>query len=427
MQVKRFEGNDIHEVLRLIKYEMGPNAVILSTRHIKRGNGVFGMFGRPAVEVTAAIDREVTRQASPVQPQEKPQPAITQTARNGWDSAQISQALDPLHQDMDQIKEIVQQLALKERHSPPLNYAGLTRELNVVKLMLEHLVKSQHEPQSPLFEGPMMPYYQRLLASGLEKELARRLIEKAQNSITDENLTKERYVRGYVANSLMKSILVTGPLSLPPDNQAIIAFVGPTGVGKTTTIAKLAAHFALTEKKKIALITLDTYRIAAIEQLRIFAKIINLPIDIVLNKTEFDQTLDRHRDKDLILIDTAGRSQRDALQMADLQSLFPRPSDIDIRLVLSATSALSNLYETVERFRPLQPTSLVFTKLDESSTYGMILGTVLHEQIPISYFTTGQRVPEDIEVATPERLVDLILNLSQWYSDDEKWKEGKIA
>lgn len=427
MQVKRFEGADIHEVLRLVKYEMGPNAVILSTRHIKRGKGAFGMFGRPAVEVTAAIDREETQQESPVQPAEKLQPAITPTDMRGWNSAQLTQALDPLHQDMDQLKEIVQQLAIKERHSPPINYAGLSRELNVVKQMLEHLVQHQQTPRSPLFESPMMPYYQRLLASGLEKELARRLIEKAQNSIAEENLSEERYVRAYMANSLMKSIPVTGPLRPASGNQTTLAFVGPTGVGKTTTIAKLAAHFALAEKKKIALITLDTYRIAAIEQLRIFAKIINLSVEVVLNKLELDQTVARHRDKDLILIDTAGRSQRDELQMAELQSFFPQPATIAVHLVLSATAAFPNLCETVERFKPLHPSSLVFTKLDESSTYGTVLGIALREQIPLSYFTTGQRVPEDIEVATPERLIDLILNISHWHSDDGRWQEGKRA
>jgi flagellar biosynthesis protein FlhF len=290
MQVKRFQGADIHEVLRLVKYEMGPNAVILSTRHIIRGKGTFGMFGRPAVEVTATIDREETNNEN-LQQEQSPRPAVDQTGLESWNSAQITQALDPLHQDMDQIKEIVQQLAVKERLSSQKNYSGLTRELNAVKQMLEHLVQNQRSLHSPLFESPLMPYYHPLLASGVEEDLARRLLESIQNSITNENLSEKRYVRGFIANCMMKSIQVSGPLRPASCSQGILAFVRPTGVGKTTTIAKLAAHFALSEKKKIALITLDTYRIAAIDQLRIFAKIINLSVDVVINKAELDQKL----------------------------------------------------------------------------------------------------------------------------------------
>ncbi len=427
MQVKRFEGADIQEVLRLVKYEMGPDAVILSTRHIKRGKGAFGMFGRPAVEVTAAIDREETTMTDVRPAEEVAQPAEVPAALRPWESAQLTSVLDPLQQDMDQIKETLQQLATKERLSPQMNYSGLERELTVVKKMVEHLVQKQPDLQSPLFETPMMPYYQRFLASGLEESLARRLVERVQNSINKENLTQERYLRGYVASTLMKAIPVTGALRLVSNDQTVLAFVGPTGVGKTTTIAKLAAHFALGEKKKVALITLDTYRIAAVEQLRIFAKIIRLPVTVVLTKAELDQALQQHKDKDLVLIDTAGRSQRDELQMAELISFFTEPTNVAVHLVLSATAGPLNLQETVERFKPLNPASLLFTKLDESNAHGMVLGLALREQIPLSYFTTGQRVPEDIEVATPERLIDLILNVSQWNSDEGIWKEGKIA
>jgi flagellar biosynthesis protein FlhF len=175
------------------------------------------------------------------------------------------------------------------------------------------------------------------------------------------------------------------------------------------------------------LLTIDTYRIAAVEQLRTFAKIIGLTIDVVLTPEELHQALTLHRDKDLVLIDTAGRSQRDALQMAELASFFRSGPPVTVHLVLSATAHWNNLLETVERFQDLAPASLVFTKLDESNAFGTLLGAALRGQMPLSYFTTGQRVPEDIEVATPERVVDLIFNVAHWTHDEAQWSEGFSA
>jgi flagellar biosynthesis protein FlhF len=426
MQVKRFEGIDMQEVLRLVKHELGPDAVILSTRHIKKGKGAFGIFGRPMVEVTAAVDREgVSPEVRSVSRQQHA--TTTRVGVTTRETVDLVRALDPLQRDMDQVKELLQQLAAKERFAPRVNYPGLEREFTAVKKMLEHLMQRQQGQQGPLFVPTIIPLYQRLLASGLDETLARRLAERVQNSVAKDKLVEERYVRGYFASTLVKAIPVSGPLRLSSERQTVAAFVGPTGVGKTTTIAKLAAHYALSEKKKVALLTLDTYRIAAVEQLRIFAKIINLPVDVILTAAELDQALALHHDKDLVLIDTAGRSQRDELQMAELMSFFADRKRVAVHLVLSATASSQNLLDTVERFKPLAPVSLVFTKLDESNAYGALLGTALRGHIPLSYFTTGQRVPEDIEVATAERVVDLILNVSQWSSEEGEQMEGRSA
>ena len=427
MQVKRFEGVDMQEVLRLIKHELGPNAVILSTRHTKRGKGAFGMFGRPMVEVTAAVDRDEA-----ILPSERPAAELRAgtTASDraaARDLTDLVRALDPIQRDMDLVKELLQQLTTKERFTSQMSSPGLEREFTMLKKMLEQLVQTQHDKQTPLFVPTILPFYQRLVVGGLDEILARRLAERVQNSMPKDKLAEERYVRGYFASTLIKTIPISGPLRPVVGQQTAVAFVGPTGVGKTTTIAKLAANYALGEKKKVALITLDTYRIAAVEQLRIFAKIISLPVDVVLNAAELDQALVRHRDKDLVLIDTAGRSQRDQLQMAELRAFFADRQRAAVHLVLSATAGAQNLLETVERFKPLEPSSLVFTKLDECSTFGTLLGTALRGEIPLSYFTTGQRVPEDIEVATSERVVDLIFNVSQWSVDERSRMEGTSA
>jgi flagellar biosynthesis protein FlhF len=427
MHVKRFEGVDMQEVLRLVKHELGPNAVILSTRHIKKGKGAFGMFGRPMIEVTAAIDREGAPGPGPrLQPGQRAA-AVATPATNPLPPADLVRALDPLQRDMDQVKDLLEQLAMHERHAPPTNYPSLEREVTAVRRMIEHLVRKQQDTSSPLFAPAIMPYYQRVLGCGLEEALARRVAEKVQNSLAKDKMEDECYVRGHFASTLVKTIPVSGPLYLTPGQLTTVAFVGPTGVGKTTTIAKLAAHYALGEKKKVALLTIDTYRIAAVEQLRTFAKIIGLSIDVVLTAEELQQALALHRDKDVVFIDTAGRSQRDALQMAELMSFFTAGPRVTVHLVLSATASWSNLMETVERFKELAPASLVFTKLDETNAFGTLLGAALRGQIPLSYFTTGQRVPEDIEVATPERVVDLLLNVAHWADDEAQWPEGLSA
>ena len=415
MHVKRFEAADMAEALRMVKLELGPNAIILSTRQIKKGGGAFGIFGRSFVEVTAAVDREAVDAPRPA-----PQPralAATPARVTTPDVADMTRLLDPLQRDVETMKDLLQQLALKERLVPPVNLHGLEREFTVMKRMVEQLVRQQQDSTMPLFAATLMPCYQRLLASGMDETLARHLIEKAQNSLEPDKLNEAASVQEHVASLVMKSTPVSGPLQAPAGEPIIAAFVGPTGVGKTTTIAKLAAHYVLGDKRKVALVTLDTYRIAAVEQLRLFAKIIGLPVDIALTADELEHALARHRDKEIVLIDTAGRSQRDALQMAELTTFFTENQRIGVHLVLSATASMPNLSDTVARFKPLGLASLMFTKLDESTVFGPLLSTALHTQLPMSYFTTGQRVPEDIEVATPERVVDLILNVSQWHDN----------
>lgn len=435
MQVKRFEGVDMQEVLRQVKHELGPDAMILSTRHIKKGKGAFGMFGRLMVEVTAAVDHEHEapaalynaggRVAGTAPPPSPPAPPPASAAPR--EALEIVQALDPLQRDIDQVKELLQQLALKERYAPQVNFPSLEREFTAVKRMLEQMMQRQQDASGPLFVPTVMPFYQRLLSSGMEEALARRLAEKVQNSLGQDRLAEERYVRGCFANTLVQTVPVTGALQLAQGRLTAIALVGPTGVGKTTTIAKLAAQYALSEKRKVALLTIDTYRIAAVEQLRTFAKLIGLSVDVVLTPAELKQALATHREKDLLLIDTAGRSQRDALQMVELTSFFGENPEVAVHLVLSATASATNLAETIERFKTLGLTSLIFTKLDEANAFGTLLSAAVREQFPLSYFTTGQRVPEDIEVATPERVVDLILNVSHWTNAGESWPEERLA
>jgi flagellar biosynthesis protein FlhF len=192
----------------------------------------------------------------------------------------------------------------------------------------------------------------------------------------------------------------------------VIALVGPTGVGKTTTIAKLAAFGALQAKAGVALITLDTYRIAAVEQLKTYAKIMEIPLHVALNVNELRQAIQFHQDKGLILIDSAGHGQHDEQGMENLRDMLGGQNDIETHLVLSATTKSSDLTDIVARFEALSPKYLVFTKLDETSSYGSLFNQIVRTKKPVSFLTMGQNVPEDFEFATKDLLAGLFLGKS---------------
>ena len=201
----------------------------------------------------------------------------------------------------------------------------------------------------------------------------------------------------------------TAGIIVRPGYCKTVALVGPTGVGKTTTVAKLAANFALREKFRVALITADTYRIAAVEQLKTYADLIGIPIEVIYTPQELKGAMQRHQDKQLVLIDTAGRSPANQPQMMELENLLAVDSSIEKHLVLSATTKFTECLDAVARFRPSRPQRYLFTKLDEACNLGTLLSLMHHDPKPLSYITTGQNVPDDIEPADPERLTNLML------------------
>ncbi|NLZ44258.1 MAG: flagellar biosynthesis protein FlhF [Clostridia bacterium] len=186
------------------------------------------------------------------------------------------------------------------------------------------------------------------------------------------------------------------------DRPTVVVLVGPTGVGKTTTIAKLAANFALFEGKSVGLVTIDTYRIAAVEQLKTYAEILNLPLRVVFTPGEFKRALLELSDKDLILVDTAGRSQRNRKQIRELNQFFTGRRLHETHLVLSTNTKFEDMLEAAEAFREVSFNRLIFSKLDETSNLDNMLAFLERVQVPLSYLTTGQNVPEDIEVASPD-------------------------
>ena len=214
--------------------------------------------------------------------------------------------------------------------------------------------------------------------------------------------------RATLVNFLNEKLNFAEGIKLNRHGVRIVALLGTTGVGKTTTLAKIAAKFVLEQHVNVALITADTYRISAVEQLKTYSDILELPLDIVYNPTELNAAIERYRDKDLVLIDTAGRSQHNDYQMRELEDFLRINPRIEKHLVMSATTKLTDARQIMNKFSSVEPDRIIFTKTDETSTLGMIVNLLRDSKCAISYITVGQNVPDDIERATAEVLAGML-------------------
>ena len=216
--------------------------------------------------------------------------------------------------------------------------------------------------------------------------------------------------RNTLVNYLQSHMIFSEGIKLNRHGVRIVALLGTTGVGKTTTLAKIAAKFVLENQVTAALITADTYRISAVEQLRTYSDILGLPLEIVYTPAELSKAIVKHRTKDLVLIDTAGRSQYNDYQMKELQELLSINQRIEKHLVLSVTTKQADAKDIIEKFSVCEPDKIIFTKTDETATVGSIMNLLMKQQrLAMSYFSNGQSVPDDIVAASPESLADLLL------------------
>ncbi len=424
MQIKRFEAESVTRALKAVKAELGPDAVILETRKIgfKGGKGVQvtaayeppgGEPPRPALATlpaesptdapaTGVVDPPWAKKATtraergPYAPVSAASPAPASSPAAGTLSStaileQVSSAIAPLREDLSQVRN-----RLNTLDDPTDNgeWVSMKNELSTLRTLVNELVVDRRVND---LSDDLQPLYLSLTGKGLPRDTATDLI----NALPDGDT--ERLVE-----TIADRIPVAGPLLGRNTRSARILFAGPTGVGKTTTIAKLAAHFAINEKRKVALITLDTFRIGAVEQLTTYADIIGVPSAVAADKIELKARLETFADFDLVLIDTAGRSPRDTAHIQALQAL--ELDGIQVQLVLPATHSLSDLSASLESYRPLSPAALVITKLDEAEQLGATLHTTLSANIPVSYLTNGQRIPEDIHLASGARLATHFLS-----------------
>ena len=247
-----------------------------------------------------------------------------------------------------------------------------------------------------------------LLRQDVREDLCEELSSKIP--IADVNLDSlDPRAASVLSGYLSQVMKFTDGLQLNPHGTRVVAFIGTTGVGKTTTLAKIAAHFVLEQNLKGALITADTYRISAVEQLKKYAEILGLPVEVVYSAADLKKAIARHRGKDFVLVDTAGRSQYNAFQMDELKELLAAHPRMEKHLVVSATTKEQDAEEIMQRFSACKPDRIIFTKTDETRSIGMVLNLLAHRELPLSFLSNGQSVPDDIIPATADRLAELLL------------------
>lgn len=332
----------------------------------------------------------------PVEPAAEPTPTT-----NGAKKPSVSsmQRIGELEQALAEIREALDTLQQQQQ---------LAQEQTVTAVVsaLAPVVAPSAPP--PLVLPACPELYKRLLEIGVDEALARDLVENLPDVSRWSEQARLPMALSALSDLIARRIPIAAPLSPTPGQLTTVVFIGPTGVGKTTTIAKLAARFALLEHKRVALLTVDTYRIAAVEQLKTYGQIMDIPVRVAYDQSEAVAAVRECADYDLLLIDTAGRSQKNTMQVGELKSLIDRLNTKSY-LVLSACMKERDMLEAVERFSKARVDNLIFTKLDETDSRGSLLNVLDKTGVPLAYITTGQKVPEDIEVADGRRFAHLLL------------------
>lgn len=375
------------DALEQVKRQFGRDAVILNTRTFTRG-GFLGLGGRPYVEITAAKDRSDLPGVAcrgPVTPRAR--------ARDHAETPALPRAI-----------------ASSTVVAGPAASDSILTEVGALKSLVSDLLRETRRANAAKVPGELYDTYLALVENAVAEEIATELVESLRGRLNDEQLHDAKAVHVHLAKALEAMLPTAGPIRIASRGEPyIVALIGPTGVGKTTTIAKLAANFCLRDRKKVGLITIDTYRIAAVEQLKTYAQIIDVPLEVAMSPDQLKEAVARMADRDVILIDTAGRSQRDAMKIQELRGFFGAVKPHETHLVLSSACSEMVLTETIDRFRDVGVDRVIFTKLDEALGFGVILTCLQKVDARLSYVTTGQDVPSDIEVGEGSALAELIL------------------
>lgn len=365
MRIKKVIANSYREALGRVRSELGERALILSTRSIKFNKDQDAGRCSSLVEITAALDNDSHRE-----------PAAAELKAVG-------------------LKEWM-----------PEDRGEDIREL---RSMIASLLTRTDKAKSMGLTETQLPVYEKLIGQGVNDRVAARMFE----SIHSRKQRKEGdsfMGEGDLAAIMKGAVKCEGPIRLESAGPKVVALVGPTGAGKTTTIAKLAARFALHLKKNVAMVSLDTYRMGAWEQLKAYGELMQVPVSLAADRNEFERILRKYRDKDVVLVDTMGKSHRDPDYCRQLKRVLEAAPKVETHLVQSAASQESVMTECFKQFAPLGIDRVLFTKLDEAVHFGMLFNCSVRYRIPFSYFTTGQRVPEDIEVAARDKVIRLIFN-----------------
>ncbi|MCR5824382.1 MAG: flagellar biosynthesis protein FlhF [Lachnospiraceae bacterium] len=402
MLIKKYVAPTEQEALEKAKAELGKDVIITHITTVKP-KGLFKLFKSGSVEVTASVETETDFQKKNANIAARATANAYAKNANDFAKAAKSSGFDavlpkeeektfPIEQVLDSLQNILDKQTTKDN----VSQEAVNR------------VEPEEKPESPSMTCIKM-VYNKLLANEVEEVYANKLIAEIESVIKPDSDVKS--VLSNIYQKLVLKLGQTQTIKITEGKTRFIFFIGPTGVGKTTTIAKLASSLKLGLKAKVALFTADTYRLAAIDQLRSYASILNIPLKVIYSEAEMKEAMEDFSGYDAVLIDTAGRTLKNKEQRDDIEKLiFSVPEEKrDVYLVLSATTKYKDLVTITEGYSEISAYNLIFTKLDETDCIGNILNVRMLTDAPLSYSTNGQNVPDDISRINPQSIAKQLL------------------
>ncbi|RCW50136.1 flagellar biosynthesis protein FlhF [Paenibacillus prosopidis] len=398
MRVKRYVVNALPEAVSMIRSELGKDAVILNTKEIRVG-GFMGMFSKKKMEVIAAI--ESNQANTPAQPQRKASP-------------QANEALEQILHTVQRTASAVMEPPIV---TPAEKQTGRVEQeqsiIDEIRDLRQYMVKlSKQQGDHTALSEQLYELKEHLLEQEVEMQWVERLIQAIIDKQTEQKseFTKEQ-IWQLAAEQLEDWLRPYGGIGISSAVR-VVHFVGPTGVGKTTTIAKLAAEQTIKQGRKVGFITSDTYRIAAVDQLRTYANILNVPLEVVFSPMDLPRAFKQLEERELIYMDTAGRNFRSELHVSEVNSLLHTSEDSETVLVLSLTGKTKDMAAVADHFSKYGVRKVLFTKLDETSVYGAIFNLIMNFEMYPTYLASGQTVPDDIDRFQIETYIQHLLGSS---------------